>query len=61
MFLSPRPGFAYLNRERLYDDLYRLCPDNLRAAVKPALDAVRKKAQEERYCIVPPSFQKCAY
>ena len=60
-FLSPRPAFAYLNRQRLWDDLLAFSPENLRGQLRPIIDNLREKAKKERYCLNPPRFQKCEY
>ena len=61
-FLSPRPGFIYLNRQRLWDDLYELFPVAAeKARLKAILDGLRAQAALETYSPRPPSFAVCPY
>ena len=61
-FLSVRPGFAYMNRQRFWDDLYALSPDGeVKKQLKVVLDRLRTQAAKERYCLKNPSFARCSY
>ena len=61
-FLSVRPGFIYLNRQRLWDDLCELFPvERERNKLKEVVDGLRRQAAAEVYCPSPPSYAKCPY
>lgn len=60
-FLDVRPGFAYMNRQRLWDDLYAFSSAQVQAQLKPVLDKLRERARAERYCLDNPAFMRCEY
>ena len=60
-FLSPRPGFIYMNRQRLFDDLLELAPPQHRKQLSGIIGQLREQARKERYCFINPSFLKCDY
>lgn len=56
-FLSVRPGFIYLNRTKLWEDLLEVCPDPRACAqLRTIVEDLKKKARQERYCLKPPSY-----
>lgn len=60
-FLSPRPGFIYMNRQRLFDDILELSPPQLRKQLENVIRMLKERAQKERYCFINPSYLKCDY
>ena len=60
-FLSPRPGFIYMNRQRLWDDILSLSSAPVREQLKPIVDRLKTQAASERYCLINPRFLKCSY
>ena len=61
-FLSPRPSFIYLNRQKLWDDLLEIFPDKAQLPqLKAIIDQLREKVKGEVYCLRPPSYAKCPY
>ena len=60
-FLSTRPGFIYMNRQRLYDDLIELCPLPQRKQLSIIIQQLKKQASGERYCFINPTYLKCDY
>ena len=61
-FLSQRPAFIYLNRQKLWDDLLEIFPNKAQLPqLKTIIDQLREKAKEEVFCLRPPSYAKCPY
>jgi len=56
-FLTVRPGFIYLNRSKLWDDLLEVYPDRrAHAQLERIVAGLKEKARVERYCLKPPSY-----
>ena len=61
-FLSQRPAFIYLNRQKLWDDLLEIFPNKTQLPqLKSIIDELREKAKGEVFCLRPPSYAKCPY
>lgn len=60
-FLSPRPGFIYMNRQRLFDDILELSTPQLRKQLDGVIRTLKERAQKERYCFINPTYHKCDY
>lgn len=58
-FLSTRPGFIYMNRERLLDDLCACYPiEREKEVLRKIVDDLKKKCEHEVYCTIYPSYAK---
>ena len=63
-FVSLRPGFIYLNRKALWDDIDLFLSQTKSPMIddyRKAVDGLREKASQERYCIKPPSYAHAEY
>ena len=63
-FMNVRPGFAYLNRKQLWDDIEMFLKQKkspLLERFRNLISNLRHKAASERYCLRPPSYAITEY
>ena len=58
-YLNLRPGFIYLNRERLWDDICELYPVAAeKVQLKGVVESLKKQAANDRYCLRFPEYAR---